>query len=678
VAFAPTPAPAIPPSAAPTQVANPAPVVATTPAPAPATPPPPVEDQGRQERERADRLTRDVSNANSKIDETAQFLKAFPQNTQLSDYVGAAVALKTAVEQGDPDNIERKLNTLTTRLNEDKDYLQFIKQEEDQNRIENAKHLGEFIQLAQIQRDFIRKYITNNLTASAVTKLAPLMQELSAEIASPNLDRVQALTARVEGEIRSANLYNEFQQSRVAQATPQTAPSTTESKLPETEKNGFLIKGNLDDVVILYNTTPSAPHIALNLRGDYVFAHDSIRICLFGKNPDNVAQIVQSALDSYHLKEIGGMDGQCDVQHLATYDLVATQRGVFLNSPPANPLALIGDVEAGTFRKFRVVTAQEIKAGAEAEHAAVTAITKDVAESARSGYGIILLKSSSPNLCMVATQNKEAHGQLVLRNADKLAADMRATPSLSPMSAEEAFGATQKAQCGAVYAEAGVLKTFSEALTRANIPFAFSSVWITPEDLDSEVAKIAETNRQEAQQATERAQREADEAALRAQRSKDTKSALAAEQQTLRTKYDSSARAAVSVITTEVNSVITNVEADKQESAVDFFPHFAAWLTGMKADHWALFGRNFDIQDYGTGEFKGRTLEAALARVSIQLKNPILGEYKDACFVIGQLADPEFNMMREILEARCEDDQIIAAWQAGHSFKTRWSPSGGL
>jgi hypothetical protein len=674
------------PEPAPTQAVNPAPAVASTPVPAPAAPPASVEDPARQERERADRLARDKSNANSKIDETSQFLKAFPQNTRLSDYVQAAVALKTALEQGDPDNIERKLDALTTRLNEDKDYLQFIKQQEAQKRIEDAKHLGEFVKLAQIQRDFITKYVTNNLTASAVTKLAPLMEELSAAIANPNLDRLQALTARVEAEIRSANLYNEFQQSRVAQATPQAAPSTSEPKLPETEKNSFLIKGEFQDVVILYNSTPDAPHIALNLRGDYVFANDSVRICLFGENPEDVAQTVQLALDLYHPKEIAGMDGQCDVQHLAAYDLVAVQRGVFLKSPQADALVLIGDVEAGAFRKFRVITAQEINTRAEAERAAVTAITQDVANSARAGYGVILLKSRSPNLCLVATQNKEAHRQLVLKNGDELTLDMRASPSLVPISAEEAFEGAQKAQCGAVYAEAGVLKTFSEALTKANIQFAFSSIWITPEDLNAEVAKIAEANRQEAQQATERAQREADEAALRAQRSKDVESALAAEQQTLRTKYDSSARAAVSVITTEVNSVITNVVSakqggvvvDKQESAVDFFPHFAAWLAGMKADHWAIMTTNFDIQDYGTSEFKGRTLETALARVSLRLKNPILGEYKDACFVIGQLFDPEFSTNREPLDVNCEDDQTIAAWQAGHNFQSRWTPSGGL
>jgi hypothetical protein len=391
------------------------------------------------------------------------------------------------------------------------------------------------------------------------------------------------------------------------------------------------------------------------------------------------------ALDSYHPKEIAGIDSQCDARHLATYDLVATERRVFLNSAPADALALIGDVEAGTFRKFRVVTAQEINTRADAEHAAVTAITQDVANSARAGYGVILLKSLSANLCLVATQNKEALRQLVLKNADKLALEMRVSPSIVPMSAEEAFEGAQKAQCGAVYAEAGALKTFSEALTRANMPFVFSSVWITPEDLDAEVAKIAETNRREAQQATERAQREADQAALRAQRSKDVEFALAAEQQALRTKYDSSARAAVSAIATEVNSVVTNVvsarqggvAADKQGSAIDFYPRFAAWLASMKADHWAIMTTNFDIQDYGTSEFKGRTLETALARVSLLLKNPILGEYKDACFIIARLADPEFNTVREPLDAKCEDDQTIAAWRAGHNFQSRWTPSGG-
>ena len=55
-----------------------------------------------------------------------------------------------------------------------------------------------------------------------------------------------------------------------------------------------------------------------------------------------------------------------------------------------------------------------------------------------------------------------------------------------------------------------------------------------------------------------------------------------------------------------------------------------------------------DVEDYGTSDFKGRPLDTAFARVKIRLKNPILGEYKDPCFVFGRIVDPEFNMTRDL------------------------------
>jgi hypothetical protein len=57
-----------------------------------------------------------------------------------------------------------------------------------------------------------------------------------------------------------------------------------------------------------------------------------------GHAPASRTSIGERRRASYHPKEIAGIDGQCDVQHLATYDLVATERGVFLNSRPADAL----------------------------------------------------------------------------------------------------------------------------------------------------------------------------------------------------------------------------------------------------------------------------------------------------------------------------------------------------
>ena len=89
----------------------------------------------------------------------------------------------------------------------------------------------------------------------------------------------------------------------------------------------------------------------------------------------------------------------------------------------------------------------------------------------------------------------------------------------------------------------------------------------------------------------------------------------------------------------------------------------------MKADHWEIMTTNFaDVQDYGTSDFKGRPLDTALARVTIRLKNAILGEYKDACFVFGRIVDPEFNMTREALRRRLRRRRR----HLGHVFHSRW------
>ena len=131
---------------------------------------------------------------------------------------------------------------------------------------------------------------------------------------------------------------------------------------------------------------------------------------------------------------------------------------------------------------------------------------------------------------------------------------------------------------------------------------------------------------------------------------------------------DGSAKAAVAAIVADV----TNWEQGQGGPAGVEYPTYTAWLAEMKADHWEILTTNSDVQDYGTSDFKGRPLDSALARVKIRLKNAILGEYKDACFVFGRIADPEFNMTREPFVAACDDAGVLKRWQTGHGFQSRW------
>ncbi|MGO9417967.1 hypothetical protein, partial [Roseiarcus sp.] len=274
----------------------------------------------------------------------------------------------------------------------------------------------------------------------------------------------------------------------------------------------------------------------------------------------------------------------------------------------------------GAMRRFALVSASELATAAAAERVAIEQISTDLAAGARSGYGVILLKTDSPNLCGVVADKVEAHKLLILKNADKLTFDMRLAPVLAVESAEDAFVGAQKAQCGAIYASAADLKTISEGLTRANIPFSFSSLWIALSELDAKDAEVAEKHRIEVQQAAERAQKDADEARLADQRAKDLGATWAAQQATLRTQYDGSAKAAAAAIVADVTSW-----GENQRGPVGVeYPDYAAWLAEMKADRWEIMTTDSDVQDYGTSDFKGRPLDTAFARVTIRLKNAIL------------------------------------------------------
>ena len=106
----------------------------------------------------------------------------------------------------------------------------------------------------------------------------------------------------------------------------------------------------------------------------------------------------------------------------------------------------------------------------------------------------------------------------------------------------------------------------------------------------------------------------------------------------------------------------------------------------MKADYWEIMSTDSDVQDYGTSDFKGRPLDTAFASVTIRFKNAILGEYKDACFVFGRIADPEFNMTREPFLAgpfvpvpsvpHCGGEDAEKLWETGHKFQSRWIVGG--
>ncbi len=79
------------------------------------------------------------------------------------------------------------------------------------------------------------------------------------------------------------------------------------------------------------------------------------------------------------------------------------------------------------------------------------------------------------------------------------------------------------------------------------------------------------------------------------------------------------------------------------------------------------------IADYGTADWKGRPLEVVFADISISMKNRLLGEKKTFCWSLGLIFDAEFQMLRDPLEAECENAaEPSLVWKQERGFLSQW------
>ena len=158
-----------------------------------------------------------------------------------------------------------------------------------------------------------------------------------------------------------------------------------------------------------------------------------------------------------------------------------------------------------------------------------------------------------------------------------------------------------------------------------------------------------------------------DEARLQDQRNKDLAATEAEQQSKLRAQYGGLAQSAVAEQSDSIK-----LERGEGGPAQIEFPQFAAWLMTARSNHWEIMTTDTDVLDYGVADFKGRMLDSAFARMNFHLRNAILGQYEDACFVFVRMIDQKFHMAREPTIARCEDTDTVKLWRTDHKFESRW------
>ena len=285
------------------------------------------------------------------------------------------------------------------------------------------------------------------------------------------------------------------------------------------------------------------------------------------------------------------------------------------------------------------------------------------------GFGVIVLSNPSNVVCTVTASEQDAHSATLERLADRLRDELPGEPSASSTSAEGAFLSARRGQCGAVYGSGGTLATLVGALEPDGVVFRFAPVWVREEEIAAMSATIRERERKRVEQEVALRREREDRKRLDELRDKDREKLRSEQEATLRAQYGAMARAFELSLAKELKDYILvqpSAFARKYQSLARRYEH-------LKADAWEFMTVETSLFDYGTSEFKGRSLETAFANSRIRLRNRVVGEYKDLCFTTGFISDTEFGVEREPFGVLCEDDAVaLERHKQGQKFTSRW------
>jgi hypothetical protein len=239
-----------------------------------------------------------------------------------------------------------------------------------------------------------------------------------------------------------------------------------------------------------------------------------------------------------------------------------------------------------------------------------------------------------------------------------------------PMTTDLAFLGVQRRQCAYVAGESTALRTLMEALRRDELKYSFAPVWFEAQEVTQATFDTRDAREQEIRKRETVKRAERDAKALEDQRDRDKQLQKSERERILREKNGVRARGLMSNISTFVKALAEKREVDKSGS----FSTYSAWLNKSFGEQWETFNVTSDVADFGTVQWKGRSLDAIIIKSVIQQKNRILGKYEDKCFWFGLVDDVEFAMRRESISAACDGGgKFITNWKVGNKFQSQWN-----
>ncbi|MCJ2095121.1 hypothetical protein MKK67_21830 [Methylobacterium sp. J-072] len=438
-----------------------------------------------------------------------------------------------------------------------------------------------------------------------------------------------------------------------------------------TTKSRFLMDGDRGDLIILYNDSGKAPSVVRNLRGELVFEDGRAAACLYHAPLSDVFMNRQIRDRSAALgAKLDLPLASCGANDLVSQDLIFAERERLLREPVNRVISLVDAVNGNLFARLNVIDASALAAVKQAEAAKANEVEAKVRSKTADGFGLVVVPNGSSVLCRVPSADAEVHAAILTRLNDRITDELPGQPVATATSADGAFIAVKRSECGAVYAAAADLAALDEAMNRDGIIHRYLPLWIEAAEVAQTRDSIEQDKTRSAEQQFKRQRELDDRRKLDQIKANEEGVRRAAQEQALRAQYGERARFFEQTLGDDARAFATGVQT---VSFSQLYPKLAEHYREQRNDRWEFMSLETHVLDYGTALYKNRPLETALVTTRIKMRNRIKGEYQDVCYVTGYINDAEFNVTRDAFGELCDEvGTKLARYKQNEYFTSRW------
>ncbi|CAN7760892.1 peptidoglycan-binding domain-containing protein [Mesorhizobium sp. LjNodule214] len=262
-------------------------------------------DKASYDKAEARKLKAARTSATALLSDAETFLKLNPQTSNLVEIAGQAAALNTQVQTDSTDALDSSALRLSNLLMAVPGYSEFSASRDKERAREIEKRKAEIFAELQAERQALKHWMSSHLTSA---KLPEVVQEVKAldEITDTNdLDTLADAREAVRAMIARQALADELDTGKAADSQSGSGASqeSDSATYAVTDLNKALLRGPLEDVVVLYNAGPKAPSLLRTISGQFSLTKNQAWICLLG--PQRTP-----ALDKALLEAIDPMGGK--------------------------------------------------------------------------------------------------------------------------------------------------------------------------------------------------------------------------------------------------------------------------------------------------------------------------------------------------------------------------------